>query len=236
MMLLGVSERKVIVAVMARIEIEDLDAVEQLGGRRGALVAEGMRLNEQRAVRAVLGRERLQTLAHDALRVGQQLVMEAVQQIVVLRAVKAQLCARIDADAVLFALALETVVAEQEVAGLAARGGQVHFDVVEGITVVVVGHADGVVAGGGIRLHDGLCAEPAAVGNIGRVEVRFDFVHDYLSFSGSEQRFCGKTKAAAGTAACVLLNRCRSGRAVQKGWYGSEKAVAGAHGSIWCVK
>ena len=44
-MLLGVSERKVIVAVVARIEIEDLDAVEQLGGRRGALVAEGMRLN-----------------------------------------------------------------------------------------------------------------------------------------------------------------------------------------------
>lgn len=227
MMLLGVSERKVIVAVMARIEIEDLDAVEQLGGRRGALVAEGMRLNEQRTVRAVLGRERLQTLAHDALRVGQQLVMEAVQQVVVLRAVKAQLCARINTDAVLFTLALETVVAEQEVAGLAARGGQVHFDVVEGITVVVVGHADGVVAGGGIRLHDGLCAEPAAVGNIGRVEVRFDFVHGYLSFSGSEQRFCGKTKAAAGTAACVLLNRCRSGRAVQKVGMVQKKRLQG---------
>ena len=227
MMLLGVSERKVIVAVVARIEIEDLDAVEQLGGRRGALVAEGMRLNEQRTVRAVLGRERLQTLAHDVLRVGQQLVMEAVQQVVVLRAVKAQLCARINTDAVLFTLALETVVAEQEVAGLAARGGQVHFDVVEGITVVVVGHADGIVAGGGIRLHDGLCAEPAAVGNIGRVEVRFDFVHYYLSFSGSEQRFCGKTKAAAGTAACVLLNRCRSGRAVQKVGMVQKKRLQG---------
>ena len=37
-MLLGVSERKVIVAVVARIEIEDLDAVEQLGGRRGSFI------------------------------------------------------------------------------------------------------------------------------------------------------------------------------------------------------
>lgn len=162
--------------------------------------------------------------------------MEAIQQIVVLRAVKAQLCARINTDAVLFALALETVVAEQEVAGLAARGGQVHFDVVEGITVVVVGHADGVVAGGRVCLHDGLCAEPAAVGNIGRVEVRFDFVHDYLSFSGSEQRFWRQNKGCRRNGSLCSFEPLPVGASCSKSWYGSEKAVAGAHGSIWCVK
>ena len=52
--------------------------------------AERVCLHEQCAVCAVLRSKGRQTLAHDAIRIGQQLVVEAVQQIIVIRAVKAQ--------------------------------------------------------------------------------------------------------------------------------------------------
>lgn len=65
--------------------------------------------------------------------------MEAVQQIIVIRAVKAQLSARVHADIVLLRFALEAVVAQQERLRLAARRGQVDVGVVEALAVVVVG-------------------------------------------------------------------------------------------------
>ena len=107
MMLPGISQRKIVMAVMAGVEVEHLDAVQIFRRSGGAFFAERVCLHEQCAVCAVLRGKGRQTLAHDAIRIGQQLVVEAVQQIIVIRAVKAQLSARVHADIVLLRFALE---------------------------------------------------------------------------------------------------------------------------------
>ena len=151
-----------------------------------------MCLHEQCAVCAVLRSKGRQTLAHDAIRIGQQLVVEAVQQIIVIRAVKAQLSARVHADIVLLRFALEAVVAQQERLRLAARRGQVDVGVVEALAVVVVGNADGIIAARGVVFHNGLSAQPAAVGDIGGVQMGFDAVHKLLLFVYENAAgFCG---------------------------------------------
>lgn len=98
-----------------------------------------------RRLRGIAEQRPARPLAHDAIRIGQQLVVEAVQQIIVIRAVKAQLSARVHADIVLLRFALEAVVAQQERLRLAARRGQVDVGVVEALAVVVVGNADGII-------------------------------------------------------------------------------------------
>ena len=121
----------------------------------------GMGLHQKRAVCAVFRDEVHEIAADDRFRIVEQLVMEAVEQVVVVALVEAELRSFVDADAERLRLTLQSPVSEQEFRDLAARSAEVAVDIVEGGAVVVVGDADGVVAAGLVHLGDRLRTEPA---------------------------------------------------------------------------
>ena len=180
MMLLGIGQRKIVMAVMAGVEVEHLDAVQIFRRSGGAFLAERVCLHEQCGVCAVLRGKGRQTLAHDAIRIGQQGIVKAVQQVIVVRFVKTQFSTRIHADIVFFGHFFQPVIALQEGLRFTAGGGQINFGIVEAFAVVVVGDADRVIAARGIILHNGLCAKPAAAGDVGGMQMGFNAVHKIL--------------------------------------------------------
>ena len=106
--------------------------------------------------------------------------MKAVQQVIVVRFVKTQFSTRIYADIVFFGHFFQPVIALQEGLRFTAGGGQINFGIVEAFAVVVVGDADRVIAARGIILHNGLCAKPAAAGDVGGMQMGFNAVHKIL--------------------------------------------------------
>ena len=178
MVFLGVCQSQVIVAVMPGIQVQHFNAVEIFGGSRRAFFAEWMRLDQKSPVGAVFFGKGHKPFTDDMLGIGQELVVKSIEQIIVVRAVKAEFGTGINPDVIPFRLTFQTPVSEQKGFRLAAGSGEIDIGIIETFSVVMVSDTDGIVAGGGLGLHDGLCAQPAAVRDIRGVQMRFYAVHE----------------------------------------------------------
>lgn len=145
MMLLGIGQRKIVMAVMAGVEVEHLDAV-QIFRRSGVhFLRNGCACTSSAPSARYCGAKAARPLAHDAIRIGQQGIVKAVQQVIVVRFVKTQFSTRIYADIVFFGHFFQPVIALQEGLRFTAGGGQINFGIVEAFAVIVVGDADRVI-------------------------------------------------------------------------------------------
>ena len=137
--LLRIMESQRIPAVVPGIGVVDLHSVQIPGNGRGAAVAIGVGLDQQRALPPGDGGEGGDAHAEDLFRLRQQLIRPAVEQIVVLALVKAQLRALEDPQALALAFLPDAAIALQEGADPVALPGGVDPQVLKGGAVEVVG-------------------------------------------------------------------------------------------------
>ena len=197
-------------AVVPGIGVVNLHPVQIPGDGRGAAVTIGVGLDQQRALPPGDGGEGGDAHAEDLFRLRQQLIRPAVEQIVVLALVKAQLRALEDPQALALAFLPDTAIALQEGADPVAFPGRIQTQIVKGGAVKMVGYDESAVTRGLVPGHDLLCLQPPAAADVGGVQVRFDHIHGqgpffcYSAISSKVPKLRQRARSSGGQRVSVI--------------------------------